>query len=204
HPLTGQWQILLSSTAYATSRVVTLGGGTDLPVPGDYDGDGITDVAVFHRATAEWQIVNSSTGTTTAVTLGVSGDLPVSADYDGDGKTDVAVFHPANGQWQILKSSSSTLLTVGWGASIDVPGPSTVLANSLAVQARPRVTDVTRASDFDADGKTDITVYRPANGTWYTLKSKSGYLTQTAIVWGTSTDIPVAGDYDGDGRTDPA
>src|SRR2546427_481812 len=62
------------------------------------------------------------------------------------------------------------------------------------------------ATDYDGDGRRDLTVYRPGNGTWYTLTSVSGYATssQMSIVWGTSTDLPVPGDYDGDGKTDPA
>src|SRR5581483_476388 len=73
-----------------------------------------------------------------------------------------------------------------------------------ATTQRPPVNDTTRSSDFDGDGKSDITVYRPADGTWYTLKSTGGYFVQSATVWGTRTDVPVAGDYDGDGLTDPA
>jgi hypothetical protein len=36
-----------------------------LPVPGDYDGDGKTDPAVYFPATGKWWILYSSTGYTT-------------------------------------------------------------------------------------------------------------------------------------------
>ena len=60
----------------------------------------------------------------------------------------------------------------------------------------------TTVSDFDGDGKTDLQVYRPGTGTWYTLASQTGSVSATAF--GFSTDVPVPGDYDGDGRSDIA
>jgi cytochrome c peroxidase len=62
------------------------------------------------------------------------------------------------------------------------------------------------AGDFDEDGKTDITVWRPGDGSWRIIRSSDG----AVIVpqWGLGTDpindIPVPGDYDGDGKTDLA
>ncbi|HXH68769.1 MAG TPA: FG-GAP-like repeat-containing protein, partial [Pyrinomonadaceae bacterium] len=64
-----------------------------------------------------------------------------------------------------------------------------------------RVTVRATAFDFDGDGKSDIAVFRPANGFWYILKSSGGF---SFIQWGTSIDLPVPGDYDGDGKADLA
>ncbi len=54
-------------------------------------------------------------------------------------------------------------------------------------------------ADFDGDGKTDISVFRPSDGYWYISKSSGGYL---FIPWGRSGDTLMPGDYDGDGKTD--
>ena len=54
-------------------------------------------------------------------------------------------------------------------------------------------------ADFDGDGKTDLSVFRPSNGTWYAQQSTNGF---TAAQFGQNGDKLVPGDYDGDGKTD--
>ena len=56
-------------------------------------------------------------------------------------------------------------------------------------------------ADFDGDGRTDLSVFRPSEGNWYLQRSTAGF---GVIKWGISTDTPVPGDYDGDGKTDTA
>jgi FG-GAP-like repeat len=60
----------------------------------------------------------------------------------------------------------------------------------------------TAISNFDADGKSDVAVFRPSNGTWYGLNSTNGNL--FAAAFGTTGDKPTPADFDGDGRTDTA
>ncbi|MEJ7702021.1 MAG: FG-GAP-like repeat-containing protein [Pyrinomonadaceae bacterium] len=56
-------------------------------------------------------------------------------------------------------------------------------------------------ADFDGDGKTDVSVFRPAEGNWYLSESSAGL---KKIFWGAASDRLVPGDYDGDGKADPA
>jgi FG-GAP-like repeat len=74
------------------------------------------------------------------------------------------------------------------------PGNSFKLNIGIQLQGKAR-------ADFDADGKTDVSVFRPSEGNWYENNSTSGF---TAVHWGTSGDVPMPGDYDGDGKTDVA
>ena len=55
--------------------------------------------------------------------------------------------------------------------------------------------------DFDGDNKSDISVFRPDNGSWYVQQSTAGF---TGVAFGLSTDKLVPADYDGDGKTDVA
>lgn len=57
-------------------------------------------------------------------------------------------------------------------------------------------------ADFDGDGKSDISVFRPDTGVWYVLNSTNGNF--SAVGFGLSTDTISPGDYDGDGKTDRA
>ena len=174
-PSNGDWYLLNGSWAG-----VQWGLPGDIPVPGDYDGDGKVDLAVFRPSNGTWYIVPSSTGISYTVGWGSTGDMPVPGDYDGDGKTDVTVYRPSNGNWYILPSSTSVCYVRQFGQSGDVP----VLG------------------DYDGDGKTDVAVYRPSNGTWYILPSSTSVY--YARQFGQSGDVPVLGDYDGDGKTDIA
>lgn len=57
-------------------------------------------------------------------------------------------------------------------------------------------------SNFDSDGTSDIAVFRPSNGVWYSLNTTDpGY---QSVQFGIAEDKIVPGDYDGDGKTDRA
>lgn len=58
------------------------------------------------------------------------------------------------------------------------------------------------ASDFDGDGRTDLSLFRDGVGTWYTINSLTNSFVGTQF--GATGDRIVPADYDGDGRTDIA
>jgi hypothetical protein len=152
----------------------------DTPVPGEYDGDGQIDVAVYRTTTGEWFIRQ---GTAARVVLWGApslGDVPVPADYDGDRRTDIAVYRTSTGQWFILNSSTGTLTQRTFG-SASVAG----------------LGDIPMAGDYDRDGRADLGLYRSATGEWFILRSSDGGLTYRQ--WGNASlgDIPVPGEYDG-------
>jgi hypothetical protein len=59
-------------------------------------------------------------------------------------------------------------------------------------------TNAVRA-DFDGDGRTDLSVFRPSEGNWYLAQSTAGFRT---VGWGLPGDKIQPGDFDADGKTD--
>ncbi|MGC2237321.1 MAG: FG-GAP-like repeat-containing protein [Pyrinomonadaceae bacterium] len=59
-----------------------------------------------------------------------------------------------------------------------------------------------KPSDFDGDGKTDVSIFRASNNEWWTLNSSTG--SSVTNTFGSTSDKIVPRDYDGDGKTDIA
>lgn len=57
-------------------------------------------------------------------------------------------------------------------------------------------------SNFDADEKSDLAVFRPSNGVWYSLNTTNG--NAQTIQFGQAGDKVVSADYDADGKSDLA
>ncbi len=193
----------------------------------DFDGDGLSDLAVFRPATGTWFVdVTHDGGTDMSIAYGRAGDIPVPADYDGNGVIDLAVFRPSTATWFVdFDWNGGTDLTMAYGKPGDVPVPADYDGNGVADLAvfRPasgtwfvdvdsnggtdlnvvygRSGDIPVPGDYDGDGVTDLAVFRPASGKWFVDTNRNGG-TNLAAVFGQSGDLPVPGDYDGDEHTD--
>ncbi len=80
-------------------------------------------------------------------------------------------------------------------------GTATVDIGAFEVQLGATAARPTTLFDFDGDGKADISVFRPSNGTWYLQQSTNSF---SGVQFGIPTDKLVPADYDGDGETDIA
>lgn len=195
-PSTGTWFWDISGTGFDPSRGVTttFGQPSDRPFLADLDGDGLSDPLVWRAASGTWVWVLSSAGYSLASqrsqVWGISTDVPLTADLDGDGRGDLIVWRPSTGTWYWLLSSlgydTTRAGSVQWGIA------------SLG--------DHPMTADFDGDGRGDIAVWRPTDGTFYWLTSSTGYSTIAAgsKQWGVGAvgDVPLLADLDGDRRAD--
>jgi len=67
-PSTGAGQIL-TSKARLSSTPIVWGIATDVPVPGDYDGDGKTAPAFYSPVTRSWRVLKSDSGFVSDATI---------------------------------------------------------------------------------------------------------------------------------------
>jgi subtilisin-like proprotein convertase family protein len=123
------WMNYAAAAPGVLSRYSIFGTPTDVIVPGDYDGDGKTDVAVIRGigGAINW-FYEPSTALNTFLggPFGISGsDTVAQGDYDGDGKTDFAVWRPnldpTNNFFYARKSTDGSLLANEWGQNGDYP-----------------------------------------------------------------------------------
>ncbi len=213
-PSDGNWYYSPSSTGSA-ARGVHFGEAGDIPIAADYDGDSVTDQAVYRNG--QWYVLGSTAGFSSA-NFGLATDIPQTGDFDGDTKADFAVYRPSNGTWYIMGSSTG-FKAVKFGISTDIPVAADFDGDGKTDPAVYRngtwytnasndgfsaynfgiAGDVPVKADYDGDGRTDVAVYR--GGTWYFMNTTAGF---SAVKFGIATDTPVPADYDGDGKTDVA
>ena len=178
---TGNWKI-----AFAGENTVgnyQWGWNNVEAVPGDYDGDGTNDLAIFNQSDGRWYI-RKVNGDIIAweVYWGWPGVRPVSGDYDGDGKSDLAIFDQNTGRWFIQTVDRKQ---IAWSTNWGWPGVEPV------------------SGDYNGDGKSDLAIFDQNTGRWF-IRELTGGVIAWQMFWGWPGVRPVTGDYDGDGTDDLA
>ena len=181
-------------TISGTQQNFILGIATDFFVPGDFDGDGIYDAAVWSpgpAGTAHFTVRRSSRPADVALTVvfGQTGDDPAHiGDYDGDGFDDFAVYRAG----AAVGNPSHTLVhfTRG-GADRDL-----VTGENGAFPAG--------GVDYTGDGRADMAMQTNAGGgvgQFRIYNGTTGTIANT-FNFGTPTDSIVVGNHSGNALYD--
>jgi hypothetical protein len=164
---------------------ITFGQAGDLPVSGDWNGDGKDDVGVFRPGTVGKflmrqpiklsPLIGSTIILTLTANLGTTGDLPVAGDWDGDGTETPGVFRPSDpGEFFLSNSTTSGTVDVNFifGSTGNLP----------------------MAGDWLGLGRDGIGVFLPGNPLML-ITSELASKGIIALTFGQSGDIPVSGSW---------
>jgi hypothetical protein len=180
----------------SVDRSYNFGISGDIPITGDWNSDGKTEIGVFRNSTHLFYLDYNGNGVWNGsvydrqYNFGISGDIPVSGDWNSDGRTEIGVFrnsthlfyldYNGNGVW----NGAVTDRQYNFGISGDIPV----------------------SGDWNFDGRTEIGVFRPSTHQFYLDYNGNGVWNGAAIDrqynFGIAGDIPVSGDWNADGTTE--
>ena len=208
----GEWQ-LGRPQAGQENLSARFGMPGGVPVAGDWNGDGVTELGVYCQG--RWQLDLNGNGVWDDddlwVELGESTDQPVVGDWDGDGKDDIGILaaelpgesysapHPerlagrpaAPGEFASGSFRHRTMQAGRHGES------RRELVDHVFHHGMSHAAPV--AGDWNGDGNDTIGAYR--DGHWHLDTNGDGRLDERdqRVVLGRPGDLPVVGDWDGDG-----
>jgi hypothetical protein len=209
---------------YAYGTATASANCVDVPIVGDWDGDGIDDIGVFRRASGVGRFRRQVGSTESVVKFARNYDQPIVGDWDGDGLADVGAWQAASTQ-VITKTATGmtgaeTLGTIRdravpgdwngdgvtdlglWRASTGSFGVLDAVGKRIWI-AMGSASDLPVVGDWNGDGVSDLGVFDPTTTTW-TLRmvANDGMVWSTEIQFGNDGVLPVVGDWDGDGIDD--
>ncbi len=195
-------------------------------VSNDFNGDGRTDIAVlsgsnfsgssgsiiiaFSDGDGTFTISNTYNFTFAPTAL-------VSADFNGDSRPDLAFSTRTSNSYSVLLNNGNGIFRTG-NSFLTGIFPEAIAFGDFNNDGRNDLVTANRGgnnfsilpnscqeavtkTDFNGEGKTDFTVFRPSTGTWWILGNNGGVRQQSL---GLSSDINTPGDFDGDGISDIA
>jgi photosystem II stability/assembly factor-like uncharacterized protein len=176
-----------------TDRCLQIGMNGDVPLVGDWNGDGVAKVGAFRPSDGVFYLdyngngVWDGCGTDRCLQIGKDGDIPLVGDWDGSGTAKVGAFRPSDGVFYLDYNGNGV-----WdGCSTD---------RCLAIGMSG---DTPLVGDWDGSGTAKVGAFRPSDGTFYLDYNGNGQWdgcgTDRCLAIGLDGDTPLVGDWDGTG-----
>jgi hypothetical protein len=153
------------------------GTAGDVPVAGDWNGDGTDTIGIYRNGTFFLRNSNNSGFADIQFPFGAAGDIPIVGDWDGDGIDTVGI---VRGNTIFLRNSNTAGnadIQFNYGTS----------------------TDIFITGDWNGDGVDTIGCFRSTNGFVYIRNTNTTGIADFEFFYGQAGDKPVTGDWNGDG-----
>ena len=124
---------------------IPFGNPHDVPITGDWDGSGKTQIGVYRPSDDTFYVGDSGGVAAQSLTYGNPNDLPITGDWNGSGKTQIGVYRPSDRTFYMGDVNGVSYASLTYGNPNDVP----------------------ITGDWNGSGRTQIGVYRPSNDTFY-------------------------------------
>ncbi|CAL1125489.1 unnamed protein product [Cladocopium goreaui] len=161
-----------------------IGSGGNIPITGDWNGDGVDTTGVYDPTTATFRLINDNAdGIPVDITFafGMPGWVPLAGDWNGDGIDTIGVYNPTTATF-FLKNTNS-------GGVADVPAFN---------YGMPGWTPI--VGDWDGNSTDTVGLYNAATATFFLRNSNSsGVADVPAFNYGIPNWVPLAGDWNNDG-----
>lgn len=184
---------------YISSPFILAG---DLPVKGDWNGDGTDEIGAYRPSTGRFYLDlngngswnNPAGGDRITSPIGQPDDIPVAGDWNGDGIDEVGVWRPSNFRFYLDYNGNGV-----WNN----PAGGDVITNPFGTASATPVT-----GDWNGDGTDEVGYWRSDTARFYLDLNGNNVWNNPAGgdlitgVFGTAVDTPVIGDWNADGVDD--
>ena len=170
----GVFYLRNSNTAGDADNTFTYGAATDVPITGDWTGQGKDTAGVFREGTFYLKNSNSAGNADNSFAYGAATDKPLVGHWTtGQTGDTVGVFRSGTFYLKNTNSAGNANNTFTYGAATDVP----------------------ITGDWTGQGKDTVGVFR--SGTFYLKNDNSAGNADLTFNYGAATDIPVIWHHDG-------
>jgi hypothetical protein len=174
--------------------------GNEVPIVGDFNGDGRDDIATFTRGDTADVYVALSDGTKFGASsvwhnhFGIGSEVVNAGDFNGDGRDDIVTFTRGGAGDVYVALSDGTKFNgdgVKWHEFFGINN------------------EIPEVGDFNGDGKADIATFTRGDAAdVYVAVSNGTTFTGTSVKWhdhfAVGTEVPRIGDFNGDKKADVA